>query len=214
MSIPHIEITDLDRKPLPRLRMSEEEFDEFIKQCDENFWVEWVDGEVIMAPPASAAHVRLVRFILTVMTIFVEQHKLGEVLGPELQIRHAALRRRRVPDVLFISKERMNIVQKTYVVGAPDLIVEVVSPDSVARDWRDKYLEYEAAGVREYWVVDPVMQRVEAYALGTDQKYTPIEELDGMIRSVVLPGFYLKPAWLWQDPLPDSLDVLRELGVL
>jgi Uma2 family endonuclease len=204
----------LERKRSMSRRMSEAEFDEYIKTLDETAWVEWVDGEVIMAPPASAKHVRLVRFTLTVLTVFVESHEnLGEVLGPEMQIRHPNLSRRRVPDLLFIAQSRLGIIQHAYVDGAPDLAVEIVSPDSVVRDWRDKYLEYEAAGVREYWVIDPTSEKVEAYTLNAQQRYERIPAKKGAIHSTVLKGFYLKPKWLWQDPLPNPLHILRELGV-
>ena len=77
MAIPTIQINDLDGQTSPRLRMAEAEFDEFVKTCDENFWVEWVDGEVIMAPPASARHVLLVGFIYFLMKAYVARHELG-----------------------------------------------------------------------------------------------------------------------------------------
>jgi Uma2 family endonuclease len=131
-----------------------------------------------------------------------------------LQVRFASLRRRRVPDLLFVSTERMGILKATEVDGAPDLIIEIVSPDSPARDWREKYLEYEAVGVREYWVIDPMSKRVEGYALGADGRYSLIEEKDGVVHSTVMTGFFLKPVWLWQEPLPNPLDILRELSVL
>ena len=195
----------------PTHRMTEEEF---VAWVDEDTPAEWVDGEVIMASPASAKHVDLVGFLNTVMRIFVSQRNLGAVYGPELQIRLAAQRRRRVPDLLFISQARLDIIKPNHIEGAPDLAVEIASPDSIARDWRDKYLEYEAAGVREYWVIDPMAERVEAYTLTAEKKYALIEEKDGVITSTVLAGFYLKPAWLWQETLPNPLEILKELNVV
>jgi Uma2 family endonuclease len=193
------------------LRMTEEEF---VAWCDEDTKAEWVDGEIIMPPPANLQHVDLAGFLLIVVRLFATHRGLGMAYGPELQVRFSTLRRRRVPDLLFVSAERMNILKTTEVDGAPDLIVEIVSPDSPARDWREKYLEYETAGVREYWVVDPMSRRFEGYVLDAEGRYVRVEEKAGVVFSTVLPGFFLKPAWLWQEPLPNPLEVLRELGVL
>jgi Uma2 family endonuclease len=167
-----------------------------------------------MPSPANLKHVDLAGFLNIILRLSVTSRGLGVVYGSELQVRFTSLRRRRVPDLLFISTERVSILKTTEVDGAPNLIIEIVSPDSLARDWREKYLEYEAAGVREYWVIDPMAQRVEIYALSADGHYMLIEEKDGVISSTVLPGFFLKPTWLWQEPLPNPLDVLKELGVL
>jgi Uma2 family endonuclease len=193
------------------LRMTEEEF---VVWCDEDTKAEWIDGEVIMPPPANLQHVDLAGFLNFVLRGFATARGLGVVYGPELQVRFASLRRRRVPDLLFVSTERVRILKTTEVDGAPDLIVEIVSPDSPARDWREKYLEYEAAGVREYWVVDPMSRRFEGYALDVEGRYVLIEEKAGVVFSSVLTGFFLKPAWLWQEPLPNPLVVLKDLGVL
>ena len=196
---------------IPRLHMTEEEF---VAWCNEDTRAEWVDGEVIMPSPANLQHVDLVGFLNFILRGFVTSRGLGVVYGPELQVRFVSLRRRRVPDLLFVATEHLNILKATEVDGAPDLIVEIVSPDSPARDWREKYLEYEAVGVREYWVADPMSRRFEGYSLGADGRYTLIEEKDGMVHSAVLSGFFLKPAWLWQEPLPNPLGILKELGVL
>lgn len=204
-----IDIEISDAKPHPGRRMTEEEF---ISWCDEDTKAEWVDGEVIVMSPANSAHVRLNLWLGRVIGEFVEHHDLGEVLGPQAQIRIGPKRQRREPDLLFVSKPRRDIIRTNHVEGPPDLIIELVSPESITRDWRDKYQAYEAAGVREYWVIDRNAQRMDAYQLGAEG-YAQIEETDGAVRSDVIPGFYLRSAWLWQDALPKVADVMRELGV-
>jgi Uma2 family endonuclease len=89
------------------------------------------------------------------------------------------------------------------------LAVEVVSPDSVDRDWHTKYQEYERAGVREYWIADPRHQRFAAYSLrGKAYRPLPIDD-DGRVRSKVLKGFFVRAEWFWR---PTTLAaVLKEL---
>jgi Uma2 family endonuclease len=149
------------------------------------------------------------------MQEFVEQRELGVVLmeGFTTRIALGETIRRRVPDVLFVAQDRLHLLRKTHLEGPPDLIVEVVSPDSVARDWREKYQDYESAGVREYWVVDPLAERVEASSLGEDGKYVRLPESDGVIHSSVLTGFFLKTAWLFAEDRPKTRAVLAELGI-
>ncbi|MDZ7262029.1 MAG: Uma2 family endonuclease, partial [candidate division KSB1 bacterium] len=116
--------------------MTEEEFLDF---CDEDIKAEFVDGEVIVHSPASNKHARIGIFLATIVQVYVAQHQLGIVWGENFQIRlRPGLRR--VPDLVFLSKDSKVEVTDTEVDGAPDLAVEIVSPDSVDRDWRDKFL--------------------------------------------------------------------------
>ena len=75
---------------------------------------------------------------------------------------------------------------------------------------RDKYLEYEAAGVSEYWIADPPSHTLEAYGL-VDGRYTLIQDSAGCIASTVVPGWSVRPAWLWAEPRTRVLDALAEL---
>lgn len=190
-------------------RMSEEEFEAW---CDEDVKAEWIDGEVIVHSPAQARHVLIAGFLLNTMGLFVRHTDLGVVMGPEFQIRLP--RRRRVPDVIFIRKDRLQLIQRTHLDGPPDLAVEIVSPDSVERDWREKYLEYEANGVGEYWVIDPSNEQVRVYVLNDQRQYAAVPEENGVLKSAALPGFWVRSEWLWQEPLPNPLDVLRQLGII
>jgi Uma2 family endonuclease len=187
---------------------------EFVEWCDEETHAEWVDGELIVLAPENSRHNFALGFLLHLFEGFVVHHDLGRVLFEKVQIRLAKIRRRREPDLIFVAKSRLDIVKTNHIEGAPDLVIEVVSPDSVSRDYRDKFNDYQAAGVREYWIVDLLAERVEAYTLNRQRRFVLIPEIKRRIKSVVLPGFYLQPARLWQDPLPNWLEILREMGLL
>ena len=193
----------------PHRYMTEAEFDAW---PDQDVKAEWVNGEVTVYMPEATRHNAIVVWLLTLIQLFADRHLLGRVFVTNGVVRFPA--RRRAPDLCFVAREHMDIVKSTYIDGAPDMIVEIVSPDSVERDWRDKYQEYEANGVREYWVIDLGYSRLRAYQRGADGRYAAIEETDGKIASAVLPGFWVRPSDLWQDPLPNSVTVLQELGVL
>jgi len=155
--------------PLPERPMSEPEFREWALELGKGARVEWIGGEVIMMSPVNYEHSEAVLWLGAVLRGYVEHHELGVVTGPELLVRLPEQRTDRVPDLLFSATEHADRVKPTHIEGPPDLCIEIVSPDSQARDWREKYLEYEAAGVHEYWVIDPMSRRAEFYALETTQ---------------------------------------------
>jgi len=192
----------------PRRRMTEAEF---VAWIGEKTRAEWVDGKVEMMSPVNSDHDMLVFWLRTLIQYYSEAHDLGVVRGPEFMTRLPG--RRRLADVLFVSAARADIVGENHVEGAPDLIVEVVSPESPNRDYREKFTDYQKAGVKEYWIVDPRARRLQAHHLARSRKYRPIEESEDGIHSVVLPGFRLKSQWLFTPPRPSALKILKELGV-
>ncbi|MBI4770785.1 MAG: Uma2 family endonuclease, partial [Chloroflexi bacterium] len=103
--------------------------------------------------------------------------------------------------------------------GPADLIIEVVSDDSVARDRVDKFEEYEAAGVPEYWILDnrPGLRRPRAEVYQLDEtgqyQFVPAGQ-DRIYRSRAVPGFWINLDWLWADPPPDPLLTFAEIAGL
>jgi Uma2 family endonuclease len=195
-------------RPVPGVRWTERQFAEWsYGRLD----AEWADGEVILMAPVSDAHDDLDTWLITLLRTFVEARRLG-VIRHNMFVRFPGQRRRRVPDLMFISEANRGRIRRTVVEGAPDLIVEIVSPDSQNRDRRDKYLEYADAGVREYWLIDPLSQTLDAYALRV-RKYRTIPVAEGRVASKVLPGFFLRPEWLFGKACPPVAAVLKELGV-
>jgi hypothetical protein len=120
----------------------------------------------------------------------------------------------REPDIVFIKRENLSKITEQKVEGAPDLVVEIISPGSVSTDRVTKFGEYERAGVREYWIIDPRphQQQADFFILGEDGLYhdRPVDEV-GIYHAVIIPDFWLNLAWLWQEPLPNPQLALAEL---
>ena len=144
--------------------------------------------------------------------IYVETHSLGVIRPAPFQMK---LEQGREPDLLFVASEHLKRLKETYLDGPADLVVEIVSPESVGRDRGTKFYEYERAGISEYWLIDPQTKRAEFYQLAAAGQYQLVPpDGEGIYRSVMLPNFWLRVEWLWQQPLPPVLDVLRELGLI
>ena len=197
----------LDGLPVPGVRMNE---DDFVKWAFEHVNAEWVNGEVTLMAPVSDAHDDLEKWLSALLYQFVESKGLGVVKG-DMFVRLARRRTRRVPDLMYVSNARRHRIRPTYVDGAPDFVVEIVSIDSRNRDRRDKYLDYEAGGVREYWIVDPLSQTFDAYAL-RGRKFQEILPVEGRIDSRVLPGVFIRTKWLFGRSRPKVAQVLKEFG--
>ena len=195
---------------LPRMT-----FEEFLEWCDEKTFAEWVDGEVILMSPVSLAHQDLAAFLAALLRLFVEANNRGLVLTAPFLMKLAVRPSGREPDVMFIARERLGNLKNVYLDGPADLAIEVISPESRPRDRKDKYYEYQQAGVREYWWFDPIRQEVQFYRLNDEGLYTvvPVGE-DGIFRSAVLEGLWLKVDWLWQEPLPQLMYILKEWGLV
>ncbi|MCI0419671.1 MAG: Uma2 family endonuclease [Acidobacteria bacterium] len=190
-------------------------FEEFLGLCDEDVWAEWVGGEVTMVSPASVSHQSIGSLLEVVLRIFVERHELGLVLRAPFLMRLAEIPSGREPDLLFVRKARLNLLQANYLDGPADLVVEIISPESIGRDRGEKFVEYERAGILEYWLIDPDRQSAEFYQLSSEGRYrTVLPGSDGAYHATVVDGFWLKAEWLWKTPLPAALDLLRELKIV
>ena len=204
----------IEEKDAPTESSEEITFEEFLTSYDGS-WAEWVDGKVIEMSPPNVAHQNLAMFLSVLLRLFVEEQETGSVLAAPFLMRIPNIERGREPDLLFVAADHMDRFTPTHLAGPADLVVEIISPESVARDRGDKFVEYEAAGIPEYWLIDPERKQADFFVLVEDGHYraAALDE-QGRFHSHVLVGLWVKPTWFWQDPLPPVLGLLREIGVV
>ncbi len=156
-----------------RQKMSYEEFLNYEDETDHLYELE--NGELIQMPSESQLHQRITMLLVTYF------YRMG-ISSTRLQVRtEIAIPGTRVnvrlPDLLVLSKELAEVTKNdtrsliTLDMPAPDLVVEVVSPNQAKRDYEDKRSEYCNRGIPEYWIVDPVLQKVTVLEL-KDGVYT------------------------------------------
>ncbi|UCE07203.1 MAG: Uma2 family endonuclease [bacterium] len=97
------------------------------------------------------------------------------------------------PDILFILNENLDIITEKNIQGVPDLIIEIISPATGYYDLRGKKDIYEKFGVQEYWIADPMKQRVKIY-LNFEHKFELHQRLErkGILKSKILKGFEIE----------------------
>jgi Uma2 family endonuclease len=158
-------------------------YEEFLALPGDGRQMEWVDGEAIIFMPPSIRHQLLSGFLFSLLNNFVGLFNLGRVIAAPVEMRTRPDGPAREPDLLFIARENLE--------------------------------EYAAAGVPEYWWIDPRprQHRFEPFTLNSSGNYEPIPpDAQGRYHSLVLPGFWLDPTWLWQDPLPEPLLLLLTIA--
>ena|SRR3990167_8879297 len=128
---------------------------------------EIIDGDSHMVPAPNTHHQKISRNLELILWDFVKKRNLGEVLDAPVDV---ILSNEDIvqPDLVFISKKRLGILTEKNVIGAPDLVVEILSPSTKNLDKDIKRKLYEKYGVLEYWIVDPDGASVEVLQMTDD----------------------------------------------
>jgi len=184
-------------------------FADFLELIQEDQKADLIDGVIFMASPESVEHNDLVGWLNTLLRLFVEERCPGKVTVNRVAYRLAP-KTAPEPDLAYTRAERLHIARKGYMDGPPDLAIEIVSPDSVNRDYESKRARYEEAGVQEYWIIDPDEQRA-TFLVRASGGFTEAQTPGHIFRSQVLPGFALDIRWLWEKPLPKTGPIITAM---
>ena len=180
----------------PKVRYTYEDY----CQLPDDKRYELIDGEFYeMAPAPVPDHQRILLKLARQLADWVDQHGIGEVLVAPLDVVFSENDTFQ-PDIVFVVESRRSIITHRACEGAPDLVVEILSPSTSQRDLGIKRDRYKLFGVREYWIVDPVMRRVEALAL-RESEYVSLGVYAGesSTQSEVLTGFGFPAGSIFQQ---------------
>ena len=163
---------------------------------DENRY-EVIDGELFMTSATGWKHQSALGTLHDLLGPYVRQRGLGRVVPANLGVvldEETAVQ----PDLVYISRERMNLISERGLEGAPDLVVEVLSPRTRSRDRGVKMRRYARAGVPNYWIMDPESRALEAYGV-TEQGYNLLGTYGpgSTFRPALFPGLEIPIDELW-----------------
>jgi Uma2 family endonuclease len=179
----------------PRVRFQAEDI---WQAPDDGRIYEVIDGELYVAPSPGTAHQRVCGNLYGYLWQYLRAHPRGEVftapLGVVLDAENAVQ-----PDLVYVAHERAHIITERGIEGVPDLVVEVLSPSTEARDRGIKLRRYARAGVPHYWIVDPGQRTLEVYRLAEGGymlvgRYGP----GSFLRPELFPGLELSLDALWR----------------
>lgn len=126
---------------------------------------ELIDGELLLSPSPKTAHQRLERKLGTIMSFFVDDAGLGEIFFAPFDVYFNETNVVQ-PDIIFVSSERALIVNDDNIRGAPDMVVEILSPSTANRDRVLKRALYAENGVKEFWIADTDAKTISVFLLG------------------------------------------------
>ncbi|MCY3411991.1 MAG: Uma2 family endonuclease [Candidatus Heimdallarchaeota archaeon] len=151
--------------------------------------VEFINGDIIVTPPPSIQHQRMVMEISTQLATFLKNSKYEVFSSPiGLKLSNDQVLE---PDIIVVEKK--NAFTENYIVKSPTLIVEILSPSTEHRDLGVKKDLYEDFKVKEYWIIDPVLYTCTIYILKNSKfvKIKDIEIRNTKVTSISLDGFTL-----------------------
>lgn len=159
-----------------------------------------IEGDLVMSPSPNTFHQYIAGNIYFLFRRYLDKHPVGEVFIAPLDVFLSDVNVYQ-PDVMFISNQRKSIITDHGMEGAPDLVVETLSPGTARFDKGSKRKIYARTGVQELWLVDPEAKTIQVYLLPKEVE-TPAATYgpNATFTSSLLPGLKIKTAWIFKSP--------------
>ena len=171
---------------------------------------ELIKGVMVDRMAAQYPHEWIFAWLFSLLRNYTRNRKLGVVLGSRTAVkidRHDG----RLPDILFVRAANTEIIQKDAIYGAPDLVIEIVSPNDTRSDIIALESDYSAIGVPEIVFVDPQKKQVRRVRKAQDGTYKSKLMLTGRLEFDSIPGFWIEVDWIFAETQPDEFEVTSRL---
>lgn len=175
-------------------------YDDYVTFPDDGKRREIIDGELFVTPAPTIRHQRLSMRLTGFILEHLRAHGGGELFAAPTDVLLSEVDVVQ-PDLLFVSSDRKDQVAEACVQGAPDLVVEILSPTTRRTDETTKRKRYEQFDVREYWIVDPEIDTVKVYRRGAKGLERIAElslEAGDTLTTPLLPGFAIPLARIFE----------------
>ena len=184
------------------------DFEQFLCMAEGRF-IELINGVIEEKPLIQLDHELCSTWLVQMMGVYTQKMKLGRVLTSRIMVKTDDFGGR-MPDLLFVRQERMEIAQQKAVYGAPDLIIEIVSPTDRPSHLRELEAEYFKLGVPELVFIH--LRKQEIHLLRREAEgYAATVVTEGPVTFAALPDLTLQAEWILREPRPDVFDTLTAL---
>jgi Uma2 family endonuclease len=143
-----------------------------------------INNKLILSPGPLYIHQVVLGEIFVELALYLRKNKIGEVRISPYDV-YFSKQNVFQPDLIFIENENLNKIEEKGLVGAPDLVIEILSPSTSQLDYEEKKFLYKRFGVKEYFIVDPNTKSVDSFYL-KDNEYEPQKTMSGKIQSKIL----------------------------
>jgi Uma2 family endonuclease len=173
-------------------------YEDYCALPDDGLRYEIIEGFLFSEPSPRRSHQQVAGNLFVILRTHVREHGLGEVFIAPFDVildRQTVV----VPDLVFVARQRAGVVTERAVEGAPDLIIEILSPGTARRDRVAKLNAYARWGVPHYWLVDPLARTLEAFELvGGSYRLTAAVGGSDTFQPGLFPGLVIPLDELWR----------------
>ncbi|HEY3332820.1 MAG TPA: Uma2 family endonuclease [Capsulimonadaceae bacterium] len=169
-----------------------------------------METHVVEISPVTSRHSALIVFLACILKLSTDYNDAGAVFAAPF-IMNCGDDVEMMPDLQIVVREHLGLIADDCLEGSADIAIEIIPWGSDPEDRTSSLADYEQTGVREYWLIDPEHKVATFYIRNAEKQLVPARMGEsGIYRSKILPDLWIKVNWLWEDPPPKAMVILRE----